>query len=131
LRWVLESVDQDDTGPARTARAPITDFTAYEREQRHTYALRYKGEIGAGVLSADLSKGQAKASTTRSFPTIETIDYDQTELNVRYALEWDAHTMVVGGGWRKDDLAVSIVPTVANTDNKHLLIQDEWRVAPD
>lgn len=131
LRWLLESVDQNDTGPARTARAPITDFTAFEREKRHTYALRYTGAVGAGVLSADLSKGNAKASTTRSFPTIETTDYDQTELNVRYALDLDAHSVVVGGGIRKDDLAVSIVPTVAKTDNKHLLVQDEWRFAPD
>jgi outer membrane receptor for ferrienterochelin and colicin len=131
LRWLLESVDQDDIGPARTARAPITSFTAYEREKRHTYALRYKGTVGAGVLSADLSKGNAKASTTRSFPTIETTDYDQTELNVRYALDLDAHTVVLGGGVRKDDLAVSIVSTVAKTDNKHLLVQDEWRFAPD
>lgn len=131
LRWLLESVDQDDTGPARTARTPITNFTAYEREKRHTYALRYKGAVGPGVLTADLSKGNAKASTTRSYPTIETTDYDQTELNVRYALELDAHTLVAGAGTRKDDLAVSIVPTVAKTDNKHLLLQDEWRLAPD
>lgn len=131
LRWLLESVDQDDTGPARTARAPITNFTAYEREKRHAYALRYKGAVGDGVLSADLSKGNAKASTTRSFPTIETTDYDQTELNVRYALELGAHLLVAGAGLRHEDLAVSIVSKVAKTDNKHLLIQDEWGFAPD
>jgi len=131
LRWLVESVDQDDTGPARTARPPITSFTAFEREKRSTYALRYTGEAGPGLLSVDASKGHAKASTTRSFPTIETTDFDQTELNTRYAVDTDDHTVVVGAGVRKDDLQVSIVPTIAKTDNKHLLLQDEWRFAPD
>jgi outer membrane receptor protein involved in Fe transport len=87
--------------------------------------------VGEGVLSADFSKGSAEASTTRSFPVIETTDFDQTELNVRYAREWGDHTVVLGAGARRDDLSVSIVAQPANTDNSHVLLQDEWRFASD
>ncbi|MDM7941403.1 MAG: TonB-dependent receptor [Hydrogenophaga sp.] len=130
LRWLLESVDQDDMGPGRTARAPITDFTTHEREERYTAALRYTGAVGQGALSVDLSHGNSKASTTRSFPTIETTDYDQTQLDARYALDLGQHTLVVGAGQRDEDLNVSIVAQVARTTNQHVLLQDEWRLAP-
>ncbi|MFZ4757413.1 MAG: TonB-dependent receptor plug domain-containing protein [Burkholderiaceae bacterium] len=130
LRWVVEYAEQDDTSPARTTRAPITDFTGYERERRFFGALRYAGEVGPGQLSVDGSFGNSKASTTRSYPTIETTDYDQTQLQARYALDLDAHTVVAGAGVSRDRLDVSIVPTVATTTNRHLLLQDEWRFAP-
>lgn len=131
LRWTVESADQDDTGPSQTARAPVTPFEAHEKEKRDTYALKYKGVVGEGVLSVDWSHGLSKASTTRAFPTLEITDYKQTEINARYAVELGQHTLVTGLGTRKDDLMVSIVPTVANTKNTHLLVQDEWRFAPD
>jgi len=131
LRWTLEAADQDDTGPTRLARAPFTPFTAVESERRETYALRYQGVVGAGVLAVDLSQGQAEAATTRSFPTIETTDYVQTELKARYALELADHTLVLGGGWLRDDLEISIVQRKADTTNQHLLLQDEWRFAPN
>lgn len=131
LRWLLETVDQDDTGPGRTTRAPITNFTTHEREERYTAALRYTGELGPGALSVDVSHGNSKASTTRSFPTIETTDYDQTQLDARYAVALGAHTLVVGAGQRKEDLNVSIVAQLAKTTNKHVLVQDEWLLAPN
>lgn len=131
LRWLLDVVDQDDTGPAMSARPPVRPFTAFERERRTTYALRYKGVVGEGFLSADISRGSAEASTTRSFPSIETTDFDQTEANVRYARTLGDHSGVVGAGARRDDLSVSIVSRVTETDNRHVLVQDEWTLAPD
>ena len=130
LRWTLEHVDQDDTGPAFRSTAPVGAFTAYEREKRSLAALRYSGTIGPGLLDVDASKGNSKASTTRSYPTIETTDYDQSQVDARYTLELPMHTIVAGAGWRRDDLRVSIVPQVALTTNSHLLLQDEWRLAP-
>jgi outer membrane receptor for ferrienterochelin and colicins len=130
LRWVLEMADQDDTSPARTSRAPIVDFTGYERERRLFGALRYAGSVGPGVLSVDASWGNSDASTTRSYPTIETTDYTQTQFQARYAVEFDGHSLVAGLGAARDELDVSIVPTVATTTNRHVLLQDEWRLAP-
>lgn len=130
VRWFADWVDQNDTGPARTTAAPVTDFLAYERERRTTWGLRYRGAVGPGSLSADFSRGSAIASTTRSFPTIERTEYSQTELNLRYALELGAHSVVAGAGYLADDLTVTIVPTVAKTQNRHVLLQDEWRFAP-
>jgi outer membrane receptor for ferrienterochelin and colicins len=130
LRWLVEHADQDDTSPARTARAPVTDFLGYERERRTFGALRYAGALGPGVLSVDLGQGASKGSTTRSFPTIEMTDYDQTQLQARYALEAGAHSLVAGAGVNRDVLNVSIVSSVARTTGRHVLLQDEWRFAP-
>lgn len=129
LRWLVEHVDQDDTSPA--FRVPSTRYTSYERERRTTAALRYLGTIGPGALSVDLSRGQSDASTTRSFPTIETTDYTQTQLDARYTLDLDHHTLVVGAGARREELDVSIVPQAAKATNQHVLVQNEWRFAKD
>ncbi len=129
LRWSLEHVDQDDTGPAFRATAPVGAFTAFERERRRTAALRYKGVVGPGLLNVDLADGRSTASTTRSFPTIETTAYDQRQLDARYTLDLEDHTVVAGVGTRREELNVSIVPTLARTTNHHLLLQDEWKFA--
>lgn len=131
LALTLEYLDQDDTAPARTTRPPVTDFTGYERERRLFGALRYTGAVGPGVLNVDAAHGRSDASTTRSFPTIETTDYRQTQLQGRYAFDLGAHSIVAGAGAIRDELDVSIVPTVAKTDNVFVLVQDQWRFAPD
>jgi outer membrane receptor for ferrienterochelin and colicin len=128
--WSIESVDQDDTGPARTSRPPIQDFTGYERERRVTYGLRYSGVIQDGLLALHVSHGQSEASTTRTFPSIETTDYTQRQAEARYARDWNVHTFVAGASWRSEDLNVSVVPQVANTLNRSIYVQDELRFTP-
>jgi outer membrane receptor for ferrienterochelin and colicins len=129
LRWVVEYVDQDDTSPGLTSAKAA--FTGYEREKRSNLSLQYAGDVGPGLLNVDLARGNAKASTTRSFPTIETTDYTQTQLNARYTQELDGHTVVAGVGTTQDELNVSIVPAVAKTTNRHVMVQDEWRITKE
>jgi outer membrane receptor for ferrienterochelin and colicins len=131
LAWTLEYADQDDTAPARTTRPPVTSFTGFERERRVFGALRYAGVVGPGLLSVDAARGRSDASTTRSFPTIETTDYDQSQVQARYVFDVGAHTITTGAGVIRDELDVSIVPTVAKTTNRFVLIQDQWRFAKD
>lgn len=126
LRWGVENVEQNDTGPGLTRTN--ASFLGFEKERRNNYALRYAAEVGHGLLNVDLAQGNSKASTTRSFPTIETTDYTQTQLNARYTLDFERHTLVVGTGVTQDDLNVSIVPRPAQSRNKHVMVQDEWRI---
>jgi outer membrane receptor for ferrienterochelin and colicins len=126
VRWGVETVNQNDTGPGLTAAK--VPFTAYEQERRSNVGVRYSGEVGPGVLNVDLARGNSNASTTRSYPTIETTDYTQTQFNTRFTVDGAGHSVVAGVGVTQDDLNVSIVPTFAQTRNEHMMLQDEWRI---
>ena len=129
LRWALEAVNQNDIGPGVTA-AKVA-FTAYEQERRSNLSLRYSGEVGPGLLAVDVARGNAHAATTRSYPTIETTDYTQTQFNTRFTVDSPGNSLVVGAGVTQDDLNVSIVPTFAQTRNAHVMLQDEWRISKE
>lgn len=99
-----------------------------EEERRTFQALHWRGALGPGQLSADVSTGRSVGSTTRSFPTIETTDYRQQQAQLRYALEIGAHALLVGAGRTVDDLAISITSQRTERSNDHVLVQDEWRI---
>jgi outer membrane receptor for ferrienterochelin and colicin len=129
VHWAYESVNQNDTGPGLTSvKVP---FTAYEHERRSNISVRYSGEVGPGLLAVDAARGNSNASTTRSYPNIETTDYTQTQLNTRFTVDTAANSVVVGAGVTQDDLSVSIVPTFAQTRNEHVMLQDEWRISKE
>jgi outer membrane receptor for ferrienterochelin and colicin len=131
--WTTETMKQRDTSPGLLAAAPptrptATPFEGYEDERRTFHALRWRGALGPGQLSADVSTGRSVGSTTRSFPLIETTDYRQQQAQLRYALELGAHSLLVGAGRTVDDLAISITSQRTERSNDHLLVQDEWRI---
>ena len=133
LGWNAEYMRQRDTSPGLLAAAPParptpTPFDGYEAERRTFHALRWRGALGPGQLSADVSTGRSVGSTTRSFPTIETTDYRQRQAQARYALDIGSHSLLVGAGRTTDDLAISITSQRTERSNDHLLIQDEWRI---
>lgn len=131
--YVLEHMNQLDTSPGLLAAAPPTRpqpvrFDGYEQERRNFLALRYGAELAGGDLSVDFSDGQSDGATTRAFPTIETTDYGQRQLQARYGWDWGDHRVTVGGGQTRDDLAISITSRRAERTNTHLLVQDEWTI---
>lgn len=133
LGWTAEYMKQRDTSPGLLAAAPptrptATPFEGYEDERRTFHALRWRGALGPGQLSADVSTGRSVGSTTRSFPTIETTDYRQQQAQVRYALDLGSHAVLVGAGRTVDDLAISITSQRTERSNDHVLVQDEWRI---
>lgn len=134
LRWTLEYVDQDDTGPGlttATAQAPAQPYTAFERERRWFGGLHYRGAMGSGVLEADLGYGTADGSTTRSFPVIEFTDYRQWQAQARYTVDLGDHTLLAGTGHVRDDIDVTINQRRAARGNSFVLAQDEWRLPAD
>ncbi len=133
LTWALEHLDQSDKSPGLLAAAPPARPTAqsyegYEKERRTFGALRYSGRVAGGQLAVDVAQGQSDASTTRAFPTIETTDYRQTQLNARYFYDWGPHALVLGAGQTVDKLNISINSREARRSNEHVLLQDEWRI---
>jgi len=133
LGWTMEYLNQRDTRPDVLAAAPpnrpiATPFEGYERERRTFYALRWRGVLGPGLLAADVSTGRSIGSTTRSFPNIETTDYQQQQAQVRYSLDFDTHTVLLGAGRTNDDFDISILSRRAERRNDHVLLQDEWRI---
>jgi len=128
---VLEQAEQDDTAPARTAGPSPQSFTGYERETRQFAAVRYAGALDTGLLNVDVSRGQTDGATTRSFPTIETTDFTQDQLDVRYTGLGDGLTWVVGAGLRQDRLQTTILADPFTLDNQHVLAQAEWRFNPE
>ncbi len=133
LGWTAEYMKQRDTSPGLLAAAPptrptATPFEGVEEERRTFHALRWRGALGPGQLSADVSTGRSVGSTTRSFPTIETTDYRQQQAQLRYALDVGSHAVLVGAGRTVDDLAISITSQRTERSNDHVLVQDEWRI---
>ena len=131
LGLVLERAQQDDTAPARTSGPAPQSFTGFERETRNFAALRYAGSFAHGLLNVDLSQGNTEGSTTRSFPTIETTDFTQRQLDVRYTGLGEQLTWVVGAGLRQDRLQTTILARPFALDNQHVLAQGEWRFNPE
>ena len=135
VRWSLEGFSQDDRRASLLAAAPpgrptATRYEAFEREDRIFGALQYQGEVGPGVLSADLSLSQSEGETNRSFPTIETTDYSQSLAQARYFVEAGQHGLTFGAGAQRDEIDVSINSVTAEQDNLFAYVQDEWRFAP-
>lgn len=133
LGWTAEYMKQRDTSPGLLAAAPptrptATAFDGYEDERRSFHALRWRGALGPGQLSADVSAGRSVGSTTRSFPTLETTDYRQQQAQLRYAFDLGPHSLLVGTGRTVDDLAISITSQRTERSNDHVLVQDEWRI---
>src|SRR5699024_3967988 len=129
LRWTLEYTDQDDTGPgslAASGTASPESYTFFERERRWFGALQYSGVVGPGVLEAQLGYGSTKASITRSYPRIERTDYRQSQGEVRYVVDLADHALLLGAGFVRDDIDVTINRHAAKRSNNYLLIQDEW-----
>lgn len=129
LRWTLEYTDQDDTGPglrSASGTTPAQAYTSFERERRWFGAVRYRGAVGPGVLEVDLGYGSTNASTTRSYPMIEYTDYRQSQGQMRYAFEFGGHSLLLGGGFVRDDIDVTINRGSATRSNTYLLAQDEW-----
>jgi outer membrane receptor for ferrienterochelin and colicin len=131
LGYVVEHLTQRDTSPGLLAAAPparpvATVFDGYERERRNFVAIRYAGSLADGELAVDVSQGQSLGSTTRAFPTIETTDYTQRQLQTRYARQFGAHALVAGLGKTEDELAISIASQRATRSSTFVLLQDEW-----
>jgi len=136
LRGILEYTDQTDTSPGLLAAAPPSrptpvPFEGHEKERRKFGSLRYEAKLGQGELDLEAAVGESDASTTRSYPAIETTDYRQRQLLARYTIEWGAHALVAGIGSTRDDVDVSINSSKAARTNDYALAQDEWRIAPD
>lgn len=130
VHWTLEYTDQDDTGPglmAAPGQMPQA-YTFFERERRWFGALRYSGVVGDGVLEAQLGYGSTDASTTRSYPGIEYTDHRQWQGQLRYVFDIGNHALLLGGGFVRDDIDVSINHRAAQRTNTYLLVQDEWRL---
>ncbi len=133
LGYVLEHMKQRDTAPGLLAAAPparpqAQAFDGFETERRRFAALRYRAELAGGDLSVDLSDGHSEGATTRAFPTIETTDYTQRQLQARYGWDWGTHRVTVGAGQVRDTLGISITSLTAQRNNSHLLLQDEWAI---
>jgi outer membrane receptor for ferrienterochelin and colicin len=133
LGWTAEYLRQRDTSPGLLAAAPparptATVFEGVEEERRSFQALRWRGALGRGQFSADVSMGRSVGSTTRSFPTLETTDFRQRQAQIRYALEAGSHQLLLGVGRSQDDLAISITSQRSERHNDHVLLQDEWRL---
>ncbi|WP_397419299.1 TonB-dependent receptor plug domain-containing protein [Phenylobacterium sp.] len=132
LRWTLERFAQKDEAPAVLAAAPParprpTDYTRFERETRYFGSLGFEGGIGPGNLALDAAFSTSDGSTNRSFPTVETTEYDQTTLQARWSAPFGAHEILLGGGFKRDDVDVSINSVTAKRDNWSAYIQDEWK----
>lgn len=135
LSWTLEGTWQRDTSPNLLAANPPArpnpvPFTGYEKETRHYGHLRYLTAIGPGELTLEASHGATDGATTRSFPNIETTDFKQTELRARYELPVGLHRLIVGGGWARDDIDVSITSGAHPRETWHALVQDELQLTP-
>lgn len=133
LGYVLEHMNQIDTSPGRLAAAPPArpqpvDYAGYEKERRHFAALRYQAELAGGDLQVDLSDGRSEGATTRAYPTIETTDYRQRQLQARYGWDWGSHRLTAGLGQTRDTLGISITSRTAQRTNSHLMLQDEWAI---
>ncbi len=133
LTWTLEGLWQKDTAPGLLPASPPTRpqaiiFTGAERETRYYGDVRYRAPVGPGELTLEFAHGRSDASTTRSFPNIETTDYRQTELRARYALDAGAHHLIFGAGASKDDLDLSITSAGKRRKSYHALVQDEWKL---
>ncbi len=135
LRWTVEYTNQVDTAPGLLAASPPTrptpvKFEGSEKETRWFGALRYSGEVGPGFLDVDLAYGSSDASTTRSYPAIETTDYRQLQFQARYSQEWRSNVFVGGAGAIRDDVDVSINSKSAARTDSFVFVQDEWTFAP-
>jgi outer membrane receptor for ferrienterochelin and colicin len=131
LRWEIEVFSQRDQGegflaPTPPARPVGTPYDRFERETRWFGKLGYTAPLGGGQLSLDASASTSDGSTNRSFPTIETTDFDQALVQGRYGVDLGPHALLMGAGLQRDDLAVSINSRTATRDNWHVFIQDEW-----
>jgi outer membrane cobalamin receptor len=136
LRWTLERFAQKDEAPAVLAAAPParprpTDYTRFERETRYFGSLGFEGGIGPGNLALDAAFSTSDGFTNRSFPTVETTEYDQTTLQARWSAPFGAHEILLGGGFKRDDVDVSINSVTAKRDNWSAYIQDEWKFSDD
>ncbi len=130
-RWTLEAFDQNDTSPAflapaLPARPQGQGYTRFEREQRFYAALDHVRALGAGTLDLNASFSTSDGSTNRSFPSIETTKFDQFLAQGRWSVEMGQHNLLVGGGFQRDELAVSINGAKASRDNYNAYIQNEW-----
>lgn len=133
LRWTLERFSQKDESPGLLAAAPpsrpaATPYTRFERETRYFGAFRYSGRVGPGELAFDAAFSTSDGSTNRSFPTVETTKFDQTTLQGRWGAELGRHEVLLGGGFKRDDINVSINSVTAKRDNWNAYVQDEWKL---
>lgn len=111
LRWTLEVLDQDDRSTAVAGGPVPAVFEGFEKERRYFGSLVYDRELGSGDLTLRAGSGRSDASTTRSFPQIETSDstLNQFEAIVSQpAASWV--TLTGGAGWQRDTLEVTIAP---------------------
>lgn len=133
IRWTLERFSQKDESPGLLAATPprqpvATPYTRFERETRYFGALGYSGPVGTGELALDAAFSTSDGSTNRSFPTVETTRFDQTTLQARWGAELGRHEILLGGGFKRDDVDVSINSVAAKRDNWNAYVQDEWKL---
>lgn len=134
LRWSLEAVNQNDTGPGLLAAAPparpaAEAYEVREREQRYFGAAHYAGAAGGGALQVDAAYGHSTGETTRSYPTIERTTFGQTQVQGRYYRAARGHALVAGVGVVHDGITISnFLSTSPVRTNTSVLAQDEWRL---
>lgn len=134
LRWNLEFVNQDDTGPGLLAAAPparpvAQPFDAHEREKRTFGAVNYSAPLKGGAVQLDGAWGKSNGSTSRAFPSIETTNYHQSQLQGRYYFAVGPHALVTSAGLIRDVIDVSnFLSRQATRTNTDVMVQDEWRL---
>lgn len=140
LGWAVEIFDRDNDRDAEAlvrrpgGGPPVFDSVAYsnyEDEQRNFYGLDYQRLIGAGELKLRSSYGRSSGATNRSFPETlkENTLYKQYQSDAQYSLPlFDSHKLTLGGGYKRDELDVTINSQSAARDNSFALLQDEWQI---
>lgn len=133
LTWGLEAFSQNDVSSGFLAATPPARpvgeaFDRFERETRFFGHVGFDGTVGPGLLSVDATYSTSDGSTNRSYPLIETTDFNQSLVQARYSLDVGDHAVLLGAGFQRDDLSVSINSRTATRDNWHAFAQDEWKL---
>ncbi len=133
LNWGLEAYSQNDVAsgflaPTPPARPVGEAYDRFERETRFFGHVGFDGTVGPGFLSVDATYSTSDGSTNRSYPLIETTDFNQSLVQARYSLDIGDHALLLGAGFQRDDLSVSINSRTATRDNWHAFVQDEWKL---
>lgn len=133
LTWGIEAYSQNDVASGFLAAAPPVRpageaFDRFERETRFFGHVGFDGTVGPGLLSVDATYSTSDGSTNRSHPLIETTDFNQSLVQARYSLDIGDHALLLGAGFQRDDLSVSINSRAATRDNWHAFAQDVWKL---
>ncbi|RXJ88347.1 hypothetical protein CRV01_13085 [Arcobacter sp. CECT 8983] len=118
----LEYANQNDKGINTSANE------TYEKEKRYQATSNYKYTGEEFIYDTSLSYGKSDTEVNRGTGK-ETTNYKQLEFNNYFRhFTTDNSTNILGFGYKKDDIEVSMYTKDATRDNYFALLQNEYNI---